>query len=270
MRELAGGLGSTAYGTSWRASRSQRPPAQAARSTGTDSVSPPPPIGIQPSAYSLMCAKSFGPAAPPTSVRGPTTGPRGFCTGLGVRHGWAVREPTRPRSRSVRRPHCPHQGASGRRTSSRRVRQSDATRSAAVRRHVPQPKPRPRVKRPPERWSRVAICLARATGSCWATRVIPVPSASRLGDRRRLAERDERVEGPAVLGRQFTARRVRGDPLHGYVRVLGQIEPGEAALLQLTSEQRAGVIVSSVRKIVTEMRMARSLPARAPTVHADR
>ena len=52
-----------------------------------------------------------------------------------------------------------------------------------------QPKPTPRVTRPPERWSRVATCLAKTTGSCWATRRIPVPARSR-GDRGRGGQRD--------------------------------------------------------------------------------
>ncbi len=45
-------------------------------------------MGSQPSAYSAMCAKSFGPAAPPISVRGPVSGlaparSRGGVGGLG-------------------------------------------------------------------------------------------------------------------------------------------------------------------------------------------
>jgi hypothetical protein len=64
--------------------------------------------------------------------------------------------------------------------------------------------------------------------------------AQRPGDGRRLAEGDERVEGAAVLGGKFAARRVRGGPLDGDVRVLRQVEPGEAALFQLTGEAGGG------------------------------
>ena len=43
-----------------------------------------------------------------------------------------------------------------------------------------QPAPMPNRKRPPEIMSRLAICLARAIGSCSVTRQMPVPSLSSL------------------------------------------------------------------------------------------
>lgn len=55
-------------------------------------------------------------------------------------------------------------------------------------------------------------------------------------DRGGLAEGDERVEGAAVLGRKFAARRVRGVPGHRDVGVFGQIEPGESALFEFARE----------------------------------
>ncbi|MDQ0909842.1 hypothetical protein QFZ22_005827 [Streptomyces canus] len=61
-----------------------------------------------------------------------------------------------------------------------------------------------------------------------------------LGDGGGLAERDEGVEGTAVLARQVAAGRVRGGPLDGDVRVLGQIQPGEAPRLQLTGDPGRG------------------------------
>ncbi len=69
-----------------------------------------------------MCAKSLGPAAPPTSVRGPTTGPRGFRTGLG----YAMLARTLPNSPSYAVGSSDHSARISpirSRTSSRRVRQ---------------------------------------------------------------------------------------------------------------------------------------------------
>ena len=42
-----------------------------------------------------------------------------------------------------------------------------------------QPKPTPKVKRPADTVSRLATALAVASGSCWATRQMPVPTRRR-------------------------------------------------------------------------------------------
>ncbi len=57
-----------------------------------------------------------------------------------------------------------------------------------------------------------------------------------LGDGGGLPEGHEGVECPAVLVRQLAARRVRGVPADGDVGVLGQVQPGESALLQLARD----------------------------------
>ncbi|MGX1270620.1 hypothetical protein RKD18_003814 [Streptomyces phaeoluteigriseus] len=57
---------------------------------------------------------------------------------------------------------------------------------------------------------------------------------------RRLSEGDEGVEGTAVLAGQVAARGIRGGALDGDVRVFGEVEPGEAALLQLAGEAGRG------------------------------
>ncbi|GAA2796364.1 hypothetical protein GCM10019017_47190 [Streptomyces showdoensis] len=61
-----------------------------------------------------------------------------------------------------------------------------------------------------------------------------------LGDGRGLAERDEGIEDPGVLGRQRAAVRIGRGALGGDVGVLGQVEPGEAALFELAGEPHGG------------------------------
>ncbi len=61
-----------------------------------------------------------------------------------------------------------------------------------------------------------------------------------FGDGGGLPEGDEGVQGPAVLPGQLAARRVGRGPFDGDVGVLGQVEPGEAALLQFARQPHRG------------------------------
>lgn len=92
--------------------------------------------------------------------------------------------------------------------------------------------------------------------------------AEALGDRGGLAERDEGVEGAAVLGRQLAARRVRRHALHRDVRVLGQIQTGETALLQLTGEPDGGDGLVGEEDRHGDAHVP-SVPAWNPDVHTD-
>ncbi len=109
---------------------------------------PAPPIGIHPSAYSAMCANSFGPAAPPISTGGPS----------GSR-----RLRPRPRRRQVhelavvrrdrRRATTPSSRARARARASRRLFMSTPWSAASS---SFQPNPMPSTKRPPVSMSSVA------------------------------------------------------------------------------------------------------------------
>lgn len=90
-----------------------------------------------------------------------------------------------------------------------------------------------------------------------------------LGDGGGLAEGHERVEGAPVLGRQITARRVRGGPLDGDVGVLGQIQPGESAVLQLPGQPGRGDRLVGEEDRHGDAHDA-SLPERGSPVHTDR
>ena len=146
------------------------PPLKTARSVSRAAPMPAPPMGIHPSAYSAIAANSRGPAPPPTSVR-----TRGCCTGLGHENDGGSDTCTPWNSASS----CDHSACMHRtfsRATARRTSKSTPWSAASSRF---QPYPMPSTKRPPDRRSRVAICLARTMGSCWATSVTPVPSRMR-------------------------------------------------------------------------------------------
>ena len=122
------------------------------------------------------------------------------------------------------------------RTTTRRRPKSTPWSSASALFH---PKPTPSVTRPPERWSRVATCLASTMGSCWAASRMPVPSPIRSVDGGGRGQRDERVEAALVVVEAYALdqrrRRVLADREVG---VLGQPERVEADLLDGHGQRR--------------------------------
>ncbi|CAM5233603.1 hypothetical protein SCALM49S_05333 [Streptomyces californicus] len=175
-------------------------------------------MGSQPSAYSAMCANSFGPAPPPIRVRGPLTRQRGRWTGFGCASlGWTdPNAPSYPVGSSAHR-----------------------ARISAIRYQPGFPARRPGdpvvgglLDVPPvtdaEREPAAGEVVQGGGLLGQADRVVlgdqRDAGAQRqpLGDGGGLPERDERVERAAVLAGQLTAHRGGRAPAHRDVRVLGR------------------------------------------------
>ena len=94
-----------------------------------------------------------------------------------------------------------------------------------------QPAPTPNRTRPPERKSSEATSLAVMIGSRWMIRQMPVASLMRSVTAAAAASATNGIVRVAVLARQLPSAWVRGLAAHRDVRVLGQEERLEAALL---------------------------------------
>ena len=84
----------------------------------------------------------------------------------------------------------------------------------------------------------MATSLAVTIGSRWITRQTPVPTFSRSVAAAAAAQPHERVERVAVLARQLAAAGVGRVAAHRDVRVLGEEERLEPALLRHAPERR--------------------------------
>ncbi len=158
----------------------------------------------------------------------PASVTRGCWTGLGqLKHGSSDTCSPWNSASSCDHSACMHSTCS--RATSRRAPNSTPWSAASARFH---PKPIPSTTRPPLRWSSVATCLASTIGSCWATRVTPVPRRDPLGHRRRRGQGHERVEAaPVVVEADPLDQRRRRRRPHRKMGVLGEVEGVEPALL---------------------------------------
>ena len=184
---------------------------------------PLPPIGIQPSATATAAKHGVAGAAADQGAHA------GLLYGLGPGPGGAEVDELAVVLGLVGGPEGLHGRRGARATTACRRAKSTPWSSASARF---QPKPTPRVTRPPQRWSRVATCLARRIGSCCAASRMPVPSPMprRHGGGR--GQRDQRVEAALVVVEADALDQRRGvSSRDGKMGVLGEVERVEAELL---------------------------------------